>query len=72
MRFHSPACHFQLARNFGVVTTLQEQFYDLLFARTQANWLFLHLIPPFLVVPGIIRGGTAETFPELIASTMPL
>ena len=72
MSFDGSAGHLQLFGNFGVVTTLQEQFYDLLFARTQANWLFLHLIPPFLVVPGIIRGGTAETFPELIASTMPL
>jgi len=50
MRFHSSACHLQLSCNFGVITTLQEQFDDLLFARTQANWLFLHyLFPPFLM-----------------------
>jgi hypothetical protein len=42
MGLHGSARHLELTRNFGVVTTLQKQFYDLLFAWTQANGLCLH------------------------------
>jgi hypothetical protein len=34
MSFHGPASHFQLRCDFGIVTALQEQFDDLLFARS--------------------------------------
>jgi hypothetical protein len=40
--FHSSARHVELTCNLGIVTTLQKQFYDLLFAWTQPNGLFLH------------------------------
>jgi len=33
VRFYRPARHIQLTRDFGVVTALQKQLYDLLFAR---------------------------------------
>jgi hypothetical protein len=46
MRFYGSARHFQLPRNFGVIAALQEQLYDLLFAWTQPNGLFLHPFPP--------------------------
>jgi hypothetical protein len=75
MCFHSSARHLELTRNFGIVTTLQEQFYDLLFARTQPNGLFLHQFPLNSGIPdrhGAHECGAAETFPEFIASTMPL
>jgi hypothetical protein len=34
MRLDGPASHFQLARDFCVVTALQKQLDDLLFARS--------------------------------------
>jgi len=34
MSFHSPARHFELCSNLGVVAALQKQFDDLLFARS--------------------------------------
>jgi len=40
--FYGSPGHFQLPGNFGVVTTLQEEVDDLLFARTQPNGLLLH------------------------------
>jgi hypothetical protein len=43
--YRSPR-HVQLGGNLGIVTTLQKQVNDLLFARTQPNSLFLHLVPP--------------------------
>jgi len=47
MSFYGSARHLELTGNFGVVTTLQEQLNDLLFARTQPNGLFFHdLTPP--------------------------
>jgi hypothetical protein len=42
MRFYSPPCHFQLAGDFGVITALQQQFYDLPFARPKPNGLIIH------------------------------
>jgi hypothetical protein len=46
MSFYGSSRHLQLTGNFGVVTALQEQFNDLLFARPQPNGLFLHRFPP--------------------------
>ena len=52
MSFHGSPRHFQLAGDFCVVTSLQEQFDDLLFTRTQAYGLLFHqtLLPFFAVV----------------------
>lgn len=47
MGFYRSPRHIQLGGNLGIVTTLQEQVNDLLFARTEPNSLFLHLVPPF-------------------------
>jgi hypothetical protein len=71
MGFHGPPCHFELARNFGVVTSLQKQGYDLLFARTQPNGLLLHRSSSPYIAFALIR-RTAEVFPILVAPTMPL
>ena len=54
MGFYGSHCHLELGGNFGVVTTLQKQFNNLLFARTEPfaftgpNGLLLHLIPRVL------------------------
>ena len=48
MCLHSAPRHFQLAGNFSVVTSLQKQVHDLLFARTEPNSLLLHSTLPFL------------------------
>jgi len=47
MSFHGSPCHVELAGDFGVVASLQEQVYDLLFARTEPNSLLFHPILPF-------------------------
>jgi hypothetical protein len=47
MSFHSTPCHVELGCDFGVVASLQEQVYDLLFARTEPNSLLFHPILPF-------------------------
>jgi hypothetical protein len=49
MGFYGSHCHLELGGDFGVVTTLQKQFNNLLFARTEPNGLLLHLIPPLSV-----------------------
>jgi hypothetical protein len=49
MSFHGSARHFELAGNFGVVTALQKQFDDLLFARSKPNGLLDHHSPAPLV-----------------------
>jgi hypothetical protein len=76
MRFHGATRHFQLARDFGVVTALQKQFNDLLFAWAEPNGLFIHYPSPLLSVgsgrPKQCNSAAAVTFPESIASTMPL
>jgi hypothetical protein len=46
MSLNSAPRHFELAGDLGVVTTLQKQFNDLLFARTEPNGLLLHHTPP--------------------------
>jgi hypothetical protein len=45
MRFDGPARHFQLACDFGVVATLQEQLNNLLFPWTQPNRRLVHPAP---------------------------
>jgi hypothetical protein len=45
MSFYCSPCHLELGGDFGVVTTLQKQFNNLLLARTEPNALLLHLIP---------------------------
>jgi hypothetical protein len=47
---HGSARHFEFAGDFGIVTTLQKQFDDLLFARSQPNRLLDHhrSLPPGL------------------------
>jgi hypothetical protein len=63
-----------LARYFGVVTPLQKQFYDLLFAWTQPNGLFLHPFPLSFWPPRPAlahKSSVAVSFPESIASAMP-
>jgi hypothetical protein len=47
MSFHSSSRHVELVCDFGVVASLQQQLYDLLFARTEPNGLLLHPILPF-------------------------
>jgi len=42
MGFHGSARHFELTSNLGVVTSLQKQLNNLLFARTQPNRLLPH------------------------------
>src|SRR5579859_1068925 len=48
MGLHGAPGHVELCGNLGVVTTLQKQLDDLLFARTEPNGLVLHFIPPCL------------------------
>jgi len=47
MSFHGSPRHVELAGDFGVVASLQQQFNDLLFARTEPNSLLFHPILPF-------------------------
>jgi hypothetical protein len=48
MSLYSSPSHLELASDLGVVTTLQKQFNDLLFARTEPNGLLLHPNPPLV------------------------
>jgi hypothetical protein len=70
MCLHGSARHVELAGYFCVVTTLQKQFDDLLFAWAQPNGLFFHSGPPHLESPPTVVGAQ-PSFPEFIASTMP-
>jgi hypothetical protein len=45
MSLHSSTRHLELARNLGVVTALQKQFDNLLFARPKPNGLLRHHSP---------------------------
>jgi hypothetical protein len=47
MGFDGASCHLELRGNLGVVTALQKQFDDLLFARAESNSLLPHSIPLF-------------------------
>jgi hypothetical protein len=51
MSFHSTPRHLQLICYFGVVTPLQKQVDDLLFAWTEPNSLLLHFSLPLLRLP---------------------
>src|SRR5579862_2753011 len=71
MSLHGPPCHFELAGDFGVVTALQKQFNDLLFARTETNSLLLHPILPLDSVISIRlagRLGVTDSHSILIAT----
>ena len=46
MSFHSSPRHLELSGNLCVVTTLQKQLDNLLFAGTEPNSLLIHPIPP--------------------------
>ena len=46
MSFHGTPRHVELGGDLGVVASLQQQVYDLLFARTEPNSLLLHPILP--------------------------
>jgi hypothetical protein len=50
MSLDSSPRHLELTGDFGVVTTLQKQLYNLLFARTEPNGLLHHPNPLFLIV----------------------
>lgn len=56
MGFYRSPRHVELGGNLGIVTTLQKQVNDLLFAWTEPNSLFLHLVPLF---PSIVFAGQA-------------
>jgi hypothetical protein len=45
MSLHGSPRHLQLTGDFSIVTSLQKQFDNLLFARTEPNSLLLHPIP---------------------------
>jgi hypothetical protein len=51
MRLHGSARHLELTGDFGIVTALQKQFDDLLFARSQPNGLLAHHYPHSLDSP---------------------
>jgi hypothetical protein len=74
MRFHGSPCHVELSGDFGVVAALQQQFDNLLFARTEPNSLLLHpnlpLISWIALRPAKLAGGCI--FPIVIAPTLPL
>lgn len=46
MSFYGSPRHFELTGNLRVITTLQKQFNNLLFARTEPNSLLLHSVLP--------------------------
>ena len=48
MGFHGAPRHLELSGNLGIITTLQKQFDDLLFAGTQPNSLLHHPIPLYI------------------------
>jgi hypothetical protein len=55
MSLYSSPRHLELACDLGVVTTLQKQFNNLLFARTEPNGLLLHLSFPLILVFRLCR-----------------
>jgi hypothetical protein len=59
MGFYSSPCHRELGGDFGVITTLQQQFNNLLFARTEPNGLIIHLIPPLSVLFTLADSGAS-------------
>jgi hypothetical protein len=51
MSLHGSARHVELAGDFGVVTALQKQLDDLLFARSEPNGLLRHHYPLVWIRP---------------------
>jgi hypothetical protein len=76
MRFYSPSRHFQLRRDFGIVTALQQQFNDLLFPRSQTDRLFPDAFALILHALLLARASTAGAgqmfFPKDVASGLPI
>jgi hypothetical protein len=69
---HGAPCHFQFGGNLSVVAALQEQFDDLLFARTQPYGLLLHqTFPPVLGIACHVSRAHGWILREIVASTMP-
>jgi hypothetical protein len=53
--------HFELAGNLGVIASLQQQFDDLLFARTEPNDLLLHPSLPLFWICLLPESGLQPT-----------
>jgi len=70
MSLHGSASHFELARDFSVVTALQKQLDDLLFARSQPNGLLRHRNP--LRFRFALQTVLNWDVSNRVASTMPL
>jgi hypothetical protein len=60
MSLHGTPRHIELAGDFGIVATLQQQFDNLLFARPQPNSLILHQIPLLMVLVFPVAHGAAR------------
>jgi hypothetical protein len=61
MGFHGAPRHLELSGNLGIITTLQKQFDNLLFARTQPNSLLHHPIPLYESILYIAFANTRRT-----------
>jgi len=68
MSLHGAPRHVELGGDLGVVASLQQQVYDLLFARTEPNSLVLHPILPFFLS---CLPHQAVTISISVASTLP-
>jgi len=71
MSFYGPSRHLQLAGDFRIITTLQKQFDNLLFARAKPNSLFVHRFPPFFFLSLIAIAHWGRSLPFPIAHTLP-
>jgi hypothetical protein len=63
--FHGSARHIQLAGDLRVVTSLQQQLDDLLFARAQPNGLFVVHIPPSFGIASRPNTGAPSSSTEI-------
>jgi hypothetical protein len=54
MGFYGSPCHLEFGGDFGVATTLQKQFNNLLLTRTEPNGLLIHLIHPLSVLSSVL------------------
>jgi len=70
MSLHGSARHLELAGNFGIVTALQKQFDDLLFARSKPYGLLHHRYP--LGLKFALQTVLNWDVSDCVASTMPL
>jgi hypothetical protein len=64
MGFYRPAGHFELAGNLGIITTLQQQFHNLLFTRSKPDRLLPHH-PPFVEILWLRIGPPAGAGAQL-------